>query len=190
MLNDEFTVTPKTANVADVHWSAPSVDHVSWVFVDGRHIQGPTFHGTIERKIQIPFASDDVVKIEIHDVLDFTEPVESIWTKPNTKPIIKWVSVTDSVRYRIFHAEGAGPESLIYDTPGLVGIIRNEVKSPIRLNGLGGVWHFFRVEAVDQFGNESTRAVWRFFVTDVPATVDTVTVAVGSGAGLYDITLT
>jgi len=189
MLNFDFRITPKSSRRAELHWLAPSADHVSWVFVDGRHIQGPMFFGTIDRTLDIPFKTDDVIKIEIHDILDFEEPMDPVFERPNTRPIIRWVSIPTAVRYKIYHKEGTGPEKVIHDEPGLEGVERNEVKSPISLEGRGGVWHFFRVEAVDQFGNESTRLLWRLFVTDVPATVDAVSVTVGSGAGLYDITL-
>ena len=69
-------------------------------------------------------------------------------------------------------------EDIIYDI---------ELDEEDELNGAGGVWHFFRVESVDQYENESTRTQWAYWAYDTPAGITNLTVSDGSGSGLFDI---
>ena len=62
-----------------------------------------------------------------------------------------------------------GLEKLLDEYPARAGQTRYQVECPIELNGQGGVWHFFRVEAVDYFGNESTRHSWVIYAMAPPA---------------------
>ena len=190
MINTEFRITPRSATRVDVHWTAPTAGHVSWIFVNGRHRFGPMFFPTAERSVPISFNANELSLIEIHDNDDEDETISSVFVKPNTRPFIRWNSVADAVRYRIFHKEAGGSETLIWDEVPFSTGVQQEIISTIKLNGRGGVWHFFRVESVDEFGNESTRESWRFLVLDVPLDIVTLTVEDGSSAGLYDFTLT
>jgi len=188
VLNENYRVTPKDAFKADLRWTAPAAEWVSWVFINGRHALGPIFADAAERVVKIPFAESAVVKIEIHDLSDASVPAESVYVLPNTRPLLKWNAVTGAVRYRIYHrAKGEATETLIYDKPPLDNVDRYEVSCPVKLTGTGGVWHFLRVEAVDVYGNESTRQTWIWFVMDLPEEPGGLTVTDGSGAGLYDI---
>jgi hypothetical protein len=42
-----------------------------------------------------------------------------------------------------------------------------EMECPIKLEGKNGRWHSFRVEAVDQFGNESVNEIVPYFAVDL-----------------------
>jgi hypothetical protein len=43
-----------------------------------------------------------------------------------------------------------------------------EIDCPIKLEGKNGRWHSFRVESVDQFGNESVSEIIPYFAADLP----------------------
>jgi hypothetical protein len=45
---------------------------------------------------------------------------------------------------------------------------RVEVDCPRKLEGKNGRWHYFRVETVDQFGNESESEIVPYFAADLP----------------------
>lgn len=190
MLNENFRVTPRDAFKADLRWSAPAADWVSWVFLNGRHALGPVFADAAERVVKIPFKADDTVKIEIHDLPPSSIAPDSVHVLPNTRPLLKWNGVPDAVRYRIYHRIKDDPtETLVYDKPPLEGQDRFEIACPVKLEGRGGVWHFLRVEAVDPYGNESTRQSWTYFVMDLPPAPESLEVVEGSAPGLYDISI-
>ena len=191
MLNENYRVTPKGEAKADLRWTAPDATWVSWVFLNGRHALGPIFADAAERVVKIPFAADAVVKIEIHDLPPSAIAPDSVHVLPNTRPLLKWNGVPDTVRYRIYHRKKDDPtETLVYDKPPLEGQSRFEITCPVKLTGKGGVWHFLRVEAVDVYGNESTRQSWTWFAMDLPEVPASLDVTDGSAAGLYDIAIT
>lgn len=57
--------------------------------------------------------------------------------------------------------------SLLLHVPPM-GVERMDIDCPVTLEGRGGSWHSFRVESVDQFGNESTNEVVPYFAADLP----------------------
>lgn len=190
MLNENYRVTSKDAFKSDLRWTAPAPEWVSVIFINGEHVLGPIFADAAERVVKIPFAESDVVKIEIHDLPDASVAAKSVHVLPNTRPTLTWNAVPDAVRYRIYRrAKGEATETLIYHKPPLDNVDRYQITCPVRLDGTGGVWHFLRVEAVDLYGNESTRQTWTYFVMDLPEVPGGLTVTDGSAAGLYDIAI-
>mgnify|MGYP006297037157 CR=1 FL=1 len=190
MLNSSFRLTPKDSSRSWLSWEAPGVDWVSWVFANGRHVVGPFYAGQASRSVYIPHPSGTTVAVEIHDLPGDTEPVDPVAVMPNTRPDILWNAVPEAERYRIYHREGDGAETLIYDEPAEEGLERHRVTCPVELAGRGGVWHFFRVEAVDNYANESTREAWTYFVMDLPAPAGELVITDGSAPGLFDFEIT
>jgi len=187
MINRTFRITPRNSLWCDLHWQVADSSVVSWIIINGgEKVFGPLFMDTQQRSIGIPFAVDDVLAIEIHD-LPIEQIAEPIHVLPNTRPILRWNPVEAAVRYRIYHQSGQAAETRIYD--GLANI--TETRCPIELTGshgdgeYGGVWHFLRVEAVDQFGNESTRQSWRFYACDLPSPPTMLTVTDGDSPGTF-----
>lgn len=190
MLNENFRLSPIDARRANIAWTAPTADAVSWIFIDGKWTLGPLFLATTDRMVPIRLASDQVATIEVHDFDDGSIQAAPIVTEPNTRPTILWNPVGSAVRYRIYHRQfGDTVEEIIYDKPALQGLTQYQITCPVELDGTGGKWHFFRVEAVDLYGHESTRQSWAFFVMDLPAAPPKVTVTEGSGPGLYNLSL-
>jgi len=183
-------ITPINNRQCNLRWTAASADVVSWIFINGEFYRGPLSFDETERSVRIPLRAEDVIALEVHDLLDDTVVPDAVEVEPNTQPTLSWNAVADAARYRIYHHAGDDDESLIYDHAAADGIEQYAVTCPIVLDGQGGVWHHFRVEAVDEYGNESTRLAWTYFAMDLPPAVERISVAAGSGAGTYTFTLT
>jgi hypothetical protein len=138
--------------------------------------------------IRIPFRINTIAALEIHDLPENEFP-EAINPPVNIKPTLHWNSLDSAVRYKIYHRTADGSEKKIYDAVAYV----NQITSPVELEGSGGLdncqYHFLRVEAVDCYGNESTRQSWRFFSKDLPASDVSLNISQGSSFGIFDITL-
>jgi len=189
VLNEDFRITPRDDRSCDVRWTSPWTDGASWLFINGEHSRGPVYAGTAERVVKIPFALADVVSLEIHDFPDDAVIPDPVEVKPNTRPLIHWNAVPDAVRYRVYHRRRGEAESVVYDRAAKEGLDRYEIICPIELEGRNGVWHFFRVEAVDEYGNESTRQAWAYFVMDLPPVPEHLSVADGASPGTYTFSL-
>jgi len=189
MLNQNYRLTPRDDRNCDLRWTAPGASWVSWLFVNGEHLRGPLYFSGAERVTRIPLGLADVVKLEIHDFPDTTVTPEAVEIEPNTRPQLAWNAVPDAVRYRVYHRKRGEGETVVYDRPAKDGLERYEIACPVALEGRGGVWHFFRVEAVDEYGNESTRQAWTYFVTDLPPVAEHLSVVDGSVPGTYTFSL-
>lgn len=189
MLVDAFRITPRDDRSCRLGWTAPWPDAVSWIFLNGSHTFGPIVDEKAERLVKVPFAIQDVKAVEIHDFPNADIRPDPIHQKPTTRPTLLWLPVTDAVRYRIYHHIAGDADSLIYDKPALEGIERYEIRCPIKLVGQGGTWHLLRVEAVDAYGNESTRQSWAYFAMDLPPSPTGLAVEDGSVSGTYTFRL-
>ena len=189
MLNDDYRITQLDSRRCRLHWTAANTDDVSWVFANGRKIVGPLIVDTSERIVRIPFAVDDVLCLEIHDVPQDQPPAVTTQIEPNTQPLLIWAPLAEAVRYRIYHRTEGTAEHCIYDRPARNNGDLCQVQCPILLAGTGGVWHFLRVEAVDQYGNESTRQSWRFYATDAPGAPSDLSVVEGTVPGTFTFTI-
>lgn len=186
VLSADIRITPRPDGRCTVRWTSDPAA-VSWLFVDGSRIIGPHAPGVAEREAIIRLAVKETAAIELHDVSDTSEPVAATYSRHNTRPMLHWLTVPGIYRYRIYHRQAGGSESMLMDKRYTNPPTRLSMLCPVELYGQGGVWHFLRVETVDEYGNESTRQSWRYFVTEPPARVSNVTVTAGSGAGLYNI---
>lgn len=192
MLNtDPILLVPDSPRRSILSWTAPAADLDSWIFVNGLRIYGPLPFDTADREVTIAHPAGVCLAIEVHDVPE-GDPATPISAPAATRPTIQWNPVPAAARYRLYHREGADGEELqIFDRPAhqFTGVpIR--IDAPIAFNGIGGVWHFLRVESVDEYGNESTRASWRYFSAAPPAPPAAVTIQDGSAPGLFSITIT
>jgi hypothetical protein len=190
MLNGHFTLTPDGSRRATLSWTTADAALLSWVFVNGAKLYGPLFLETAERSVPVPLPAGECRAIEVHDL-----PVGGIagpvFETPTTRPAIQWNPVPQAQRYRLYHREGNGVERRLLDRPATD--FRGtpiRIDSPVEFAGVGGVWHFLRVEAVDRYGNESTRLAWRWFAVAPPLAPSRIDVAEGTGPGLFTVTVT
>ena len=70
------------------------------------------------------------------------------------------------------------------------GITKYVINAPEELNGKGGMWHFFRCESVDQFGNQSLRELWAYWVMDTPEAIKELQITDGATPGTFNFTIT
>ncbi|NLF18793.1 MAG: hypothetical protein GX595_16295 [Lentisphaerae bacterium] len=189
MINEQITLTADGARQSLLHWQAAGASLESWVFVNGVKLYGPLFLDTVERSVPVPLPVGECLAIEVHDL-----PPQGIATPifetPTTRPILQWNPLAEAARYRLYHREGGGSERRVFDRAASdFRGLSIAIELPIELNGLGGVWHFLRVEAVDEYGNESTRLAWRCFAMEPPGLPNRIDIADGTSPGLFEITV-
>jgi hypothetical protein len=183
MLNENYQITAYNSHWCTLRWTVADAALASWIILNGgEQSYGPLLTGERDRSLRIPFEADEVQALEIHD-LPPEEIAEAIFTAPNTRPILRWNAVNDVIRYRVYHQMESSPEERIYDGDNTI----LQIRCPVELTGTGGVWHFLRVEAVDEYGNESTRQSWRFYAYDLPSPPATLAVTNGETPGTFTI---
>jgi hypothetical protein len=168
MLIDNILIRPHGAREVSISWESASDTARSYIFISGKLIVGPFMAGTRSRTVVLPVPTDKTFKIEVHDYYDDTTP-HSLEEAPLVKPLIAWNAVEAAVRYRVYHTifDTGSIESLLVQVPPL-STERIEIDCPRKLEGRNGRWHYFRVETVDQFGNESESEIVPYFAADLP----------------------
>ncbi len=202
MLNENFRLAVGgSAGTVGVTWTAPSDDFVSFVFVNGRLEAEGFAPGMAERGIDIPFREGQLAVIEVHDFAPDeipNEPPAPIAIAPTayTRPVIRFSAVPGAARYRLYHRPEDGTEARIGDLTATQGDGDwLEMECPDELLGRSsapdhhGRWHFFRVEAVSAYGQESQAVAWAWRALDVPP-APTIAVAAGDDPGTFTFTLT
>jgi hypothetical protein len=167
---ENILIRPHGTNDVSLSWTSEAANSRSYIFINGSLVVGGFMAGTIERNAILPVSANLTYKIEIHELTDENILPNSTEELPQTRPKIAWNSVTQSQFYKIYHTifDAGEIESLLTTIPA-VGMSRNEIDCPIKLDGKGGRWHSFRVVAVDQFGNESLSEVIPHFAIDLPS---------------------
>ena len=187
MLNKNFRITPLDFLRCNIGWTCPWANGASWLFINGKHTLGPVLMDTADRVVPVPWSANAVMSLEIHDFPDVSVMPEAIEIPPNTQPTIQWRSVPEAVRYRLYsRIFGEANETLLLELPARAGMDDYQITCPIPL--VAG-WHFFHVEAMDAYGNESVRQAWNYFVWDLPKATPTLAVTTGSATGMYTFTL-
>ncbi|MGL6193542.1 MAG: hypothetical protein ACRC2T_01825 [Thermoguttaceae bacterium] len=152
-------------NIADgfvqVSWTSDSPETKSWLFLNGQFLLGPFFGETMQRSIRVKVPTTTTFLVEVHDFNDDTVP-DSITIPARTKPQIAWNSVENAVSYRVYYKNDA-TETLLREYPPLGE--RITINCPIKLERC---WNYFRVVAVDEYGNESESDTVSHFATDFP----------------------
>ena len=169
MLAKNVLIRPLSQGHASISWTSDSPEVLSWIFINGVFAVGPFMAETTDRAVTLPVPSDKTFVVEVHDCTDIEEVPLAIEQKPLVKPQIAWNCVESAAAYRIYHTifDTGTIESLLLETLPM-GVDRMEIDCPTKLEGRGGRWHSFRVESVDQFGNESENEVVPHFAADLP----------------------
>ncbi|MDR1493994.1 MAG: hypothetical protein LBT05_14930 [Planctomycetaceae bacterium] len=169
MLVDKILVRPQGQNEISISWTSETAAMKSWIFLNGLFLVGPFMAEQKERSATLPVATSSTFKLEIHDFIDDEIVPQSIEQTPLVRPQIAWNEVNNAVSYKIYHTifDAGSIESLLTQVPSR-SVPRMEMDCPARLEGKNGRWHSFRVEAVDQFGNESINDIVPHFAIDFP----------------------
>lgn len=169
-----YTMALNGNSSTELTWSGDG-----WVYVNGYYSCGPETDGCL-----IPYAFTDTNAIEVHD--QQTDP--AINEVQATRPLIKWRKAAGSEAdlYRIYHTPKGGSEELIVSFPdnGTDEFYISQVPTDL-VDG----WHFFKVTSI--LGTtETTVEDFPYRVNALPLCADDISAADGSGAGLFDITVT
>lgn len=201
MLNESFRLAAgATRDTLGVVWTAHAANAVSFVYVNGRLEAEAFAPGRAERSIDVPWHGGDdrppgaARVVEIHDFDPGAAPEEiqpAITVPPElfTLPVLRFSTVPDAARYRIYHRPAGGMETRIaeLDAGNFNGPWAEYACSDaLDARALAGRWHFFRVETVTAFGIESRRESWAWFAADT-SSPPRAAIEQGSAPGLYSI---
>lgn len=167
---ENVLVRPQSEGYATISWTSDSPETLSWIFINGVFAVGPFMAETTDRAVTLPVPTDKTFVVEVHDACDMEEVPAAIAQKPLVKPQISWSCVETAAAYRIYHTifDTGSIESLLLQVPPM-GLDRMEIDCPTKLEGKNGRWHYFRVETVDQFDNESESEIIAHFAADLPS---------------------
>ena len=184
MLIENVLIRPQGTREVAISWESANDTTRSYIFINGAFAVGPFMADARGRTVVFPVPIDKTFKIEVHDVDGDEETPASIEETPLVKPVIAWNAVESAVCYKIYHTifDTGSIESLLLQVPPMSSE-RLEVDCPRKLEGKGGRWHYFRVETVDQFGNESVSEIVPYFAADLPP-LPTLTISRNTISGL------
>jgi hypothetical protein len=169
MIINNVVVRPQGDRDISVTWTSENDEIRSYVYINGKLVVGAFRAGTTKRNIVLPIPVDKTYKIEVHDLDDDDVVPHSLEEPIQVKPLLSWNTVENAVMYKIYHMifDTGFIESLLVTIPARA-IGRMEIECPRTLEGSNGRWHYFRVEAVDQYGNESVNEIVPYFAVDLP----------------------
>ncbi|GHT16597.1 hypothetical protein FACS1894189_0650 [Planctomycetales bacterium] len=173
MLVENVLIRPHGLQEVSLSWTSESADSRSYIFINGSLVVSGFMAGTKERSATLPVPPDSTFRIEIHEFTDEDVSPNSTEELPQVRPQVAWNSVDTATSYKVYHTifpccfSGGEIESLLATVPA-IATERIEINCPVKLEGKSGRWHSFRVEAIDQFGNESVSEVIPHFAVDLP----------------------
>jgi len=169
MLVKNVLIRPQGTSDVAISWESANEATRSYIFINGAFAVGPFMADARGRTVVLPVPNDKTFKIEVHDVDAEEEIPTAIEEAPLVKPVIAWNAVVSAAYYKIYHTifDTGSIESLLLQVPPM-SMDRLEVDCPRKLEGKSGRWHYFRVETVDQFGNESVSEIVPYFAADLP----------------------
>jgi hypothetical protein len=169
MLVENLLIRPQGTREVSISWTSQTEDTRSFIFINSNLAVGSYRAETINRSIVLPVPTDKTYKIEVYDVDEDETIPFSLEEPPLVQPLISWNAVENAVAYKIYHT--------IYDTGSIESLLvtipaqftgRIEINCPVKLEGKNGRWHYFRVETVDLYGNESVNEMVAYFAADLP----------------------
>jgi hypothetical protein len=190
MLVEKVLIRPQGTRDVSISWTSKTEDARSFVFINSKLVVGSYRAETINRSIVLPVPTDKTYKIEVYDVTDDETIPHSIEEAPLVQPLLSWNAVEKAVAYKIYHTiyDTGSIESLLVTIPARLSG-RLELNCPIKLEGKNGRWHYFRVETLDQYGNESVSDIIPYFAADLPP-VPHLTILRNTETGLFSFRIT
>ena len=189
MLNENITISPINMHTSLLSWTAANAEDVSWIFLGGKMAYSPLRSEEAFRTAIVQLGGGDIKSLEVHDLPDGIVP-DAIAVEPNTRPQLIWNAVKNAYKYKIYYRSSqSDQERLVYDRMAYGNLPKYVINVPEELDGKGGLWHFFRCESVDQFGNQSLRHLWAYWVMDTPQAINKLEITDGSLAGTFNFTI-
>ena len=144
-------------------------DATIWIEIDGvvmdRAQTGTGVTQTVDLRVSDASAP---VTIALHEVDDKPEPIyapRDYWSSPE----LRWQAKAGSTKYLLYHGD-----NVIKQIAPITDMTFYEITLRTQLTA---GWHNFRVEAVDTYGRETTRANWTFQVFLMPTEIGGITAA-------------
>ena len=175
---DDLTIEQANPGEVRISWTASAATKANWLYVDGVPLADNYVEDTAARSVLAEWAAGETRHIELHEGTA-GDPVGPTVEEVNDLPRVYWTNLAAAEEYRIY-VDDVRVEVVPQDTE----VLRFGIMCP---RFLESGWNHLRVEAVDEYGQESTRLNWHYFVfTPLPAPTD---IAV-SGTGPYTLTIT
>lgn len=138
----------------------------AWIEVNGVFVyQDLVFSSETRRKI---VRMDDTTKpfaLAIQEA-EAGSDLSPICEMPTTEPDICFDAVATAKQYQIYHR---GPDDTAESANRTIPAEERRRHYSVGLyDQLDHGWHYFRVESLDQYGRESTRAAWLYYAVDLP----------------------
>lgn len=190
MLVENILIRPQGTREVSISWTSQTAEMRSFVFINSTLVVGAYRAETINRSIVLPVPNNKTYKIEVFDVIEDETIPYSLEESPMVQPLLSWNAVDNAVAYKIYHTifDTGSIESLLLTIPArLTG--RVEITCPVKLEGKNGRWHYFRVESVDQYGNESVNEIVPYFAADLPS-VPNLMISRNIETGLFSFRIT
>jgi hypothetical protein len=187
---ENILIRPQGTREVSISWTSQTNDARSFVFINSKLVVGAYRAETINRSIVLPVPTDKTYTIEVHDVTDDETIPYSFEEPPLVQPHLSWNAAENAVAYKIYHTifDTGSIESLLVTIPAR-STGRIEIDCPVTLEGKNGRWHYFRIETIDQYGNESVNEIVPFFAVDLP-TVPNMTISRNIETGLFSFRIT
>jgi hypothetical protein len=183
MLIEDATVELLTTRKARVSWTGTAA-LVAWAFVNGLLKEGPvSFDGT-DRYLDLDIS--DPFRIEIHECAEGEAP-EALSPRLPQRPILAWSPRANATKYYAYR------KAYLAAAEAILGIVAHDESGHFEFQGSadlrqdGGIWNWFRIEALSARGKETVRAAWPHLVRGLPA--KPASCAIAGAAGMFTLTL-
>lgn len=185
----DFNLTKISNNNYRVSWVADDYYDKNYVYRNSVLLDFIE-EGNVNRHVDFTAQPEELSVIEVHRIpSDYSGDVDDIPTITEDVDdllYLHWDRISDAVYYNIYYSEADNAERLLKRYQQDEITVRYKFALP-RLKSISGVWHHFRVEAVDNFNNESTTYEWHHFVYGLPQYPETVTWT--GGSGIFNLTI-
>jgi hypothetical protein len=180
-----YTIEKISDTLIRVSWNATDLLKNCWLYMNGILITQLYDTTTLTRTYDISVEKKSSYVIEIQEAL-LTEPIVSINAITPKSYDLKWDKVTNAKSYKIYYRKANNAEKMIKEIIVVDNTFYYVYPIP-SLSGIGGIWHHFHVESIDEWGNSSVTKEWHYFVYGLPNIPQSVKVS--GGSGLFNITV-
>ena len=188
MSRPAFTLERVDESHATISWTGKESGVVR-IYRDGLIFFGPYTDTSAKKSAVVPWDISEPVAYEVtEENADGSQSVDGL--EVDLKPTIKWSDEPEAWVFRVYHKElPSGASEILSEVVPDRSQQLQQHELASELNGVGGVWHELRVEAVTEDWGVSSRAAWRALMRDHrkgPALIG----VTAQGGGLFTITVT
>lgn len=180
---ENISISALDKNTARIEWTGDSALR-SWVAIDGEWVAQALRHNGTAKAADIPLPTATPRALDLVECGTDETPTP-ISMRPELRPLVWFDGQPSAASYRVYCQEAGSAERQMAEI-GESGADRYAARPAQNLNGENGVWHSFRVTAVDAFGAEETTETKQLYIMDVPPAPNIVEATIINGnAWLY-----